>query len=80
LIKQRKSRKYITEVEGLASDLNLKKIAKYWRHEFHVAVTKTKNSHGKKILRLQGDQRDLVHNFLLEEHIIDKEYIKIHGY
>lgn len=79
-IRQRSGRKYITEVEGLASDLNLKKIMKCWRKEFHCSVAKTVNKKGNKILRLQGDKRDLILNFLLEEKIIDKEKIKMHGF
>ena len=79
-MRQRNGRKYITEVEGLASDLNLKKIIKCWRKEFHCAVTKTKNHKGNKILRLQGDKRELILKFLLDEKIIDKNKIKTHGY
>ena len=79
-IRQRNGRKCITEVCGLASDLNLKKIVKYWRHLFHVSVTKIKNENNEKIILLQGDHRDNVFNFLIDEKIIDKKYIKIHGY
>lgn len=79
-LRQRTGRKYITEVEGLAPDLDLKKIMKYWRHEFSTSVAKTKNKDGKKIIRLQGDKRDLIFNFLINENIIDKNKIKIHGF
>lgn len=83
-LKQRTGRKYITEVTGLASDLNTNKIIKCWRHEFHCAVSKIykkKDDDTKeKILRLQGDKRDLVYNFLIEEKIIAKENIKMHGF
>ena len=79
-IRQRGGRKCITEVNGLASDLNLKKIMKCWKMEFHVSVSKIKNEKGEKFIRLQGDQRDNVYKFLLEEKIITKEHIKIHGF
>lgn len=79
-VRQRTGRKYITEVNGLAEDLNLKKIIKCWRHIFHVSVAKAINSKDEKIIRLQGDQRDGIFNFLLEEKIITKEYIKVHGF
>ena len=79
-LRQRTSRKYITEVEGLAKDLNIKKIMKYWRHMFNVSVSRTHNKDGKRIIRLQGDQRDKIYKFLIEEKIIDKENIKTHGF
>ena len=78
--RQRNGRKCITEVVGLAKDLNVNKIVKCWRHEFHCAVSRIKNEKGEKIVRMQGDQRNNVYNFLIEEKIIDKEHIKIHGY
>lgn len=79
-LRQRTGRKYITEVEGLAKDLDLKKIIKYWRHEFNCSVAKTVNKDNKKIIRLQGDKRENIVNFLLSEKIIDKEKIKVHGF
>jgi translation initiation factor 1 len=84
-LKQRTGRKYFTEVEGLAEDLNWQKIMKFWRHQFHCDVSRivNKDEKGKivkKIIRLQGDQRNLVLNFLIEEKIISKENIKTHGF
>ena len=85
-LRQRGGRKCITEVSGLASDLNLKKIIKCWKNEFHVSVSKIvndkndKNDKEEKFIRLQGDQRDKVYKFLIEERIIEKQHIKIHGF
>ena len=74
-LKQRNGRKCFTDVTGLSKDLNKKKIIKYWRHEFHCSVSKNEEN-----IRLQGDQRENVYNFLIRENIIEKEYIKIHGF
>lgn len=79
-LRQRGGRKCITEINGLASDLNLKKIIKCWKLEFHVAVTKIVNDKGENFIRLQGDQRENLYKFLIEEKIIGKENIKIHGF
>lgn len=79
-LRQRTGRKYITEVEGLASDLDLKKISKCWRHEFHCSVTKTRNKKGNKVIILQGNKTQEIENFLIEEKIIKREKIKNHGY
>jgi translation initiation factor 1 len=79
-LKQRTSRKYYTEIDGLADDLDLDKILKCWRHEFHCSAAKTLNKNEDRIIRLQGDQRNLVLAFLLDEKIIGREHIKIHGF
>lgn len=80
-IRQRGGRKCMTEVSGLASDLNLDKIVKYWRHMFKCSVAKIKDKTTKeKTIRLQGDKREDIKNFLLEEKIIEKEHIKTHGF
>lgn len=83
-IRQRTGRKYITEIEGLATDLNLKKIARYMRHDFKCSVAKVKKQIGENsyinILKIQGDKRDQVVEFLHTENIIDKKYIKVHGF
>ena len=79
-LRQRTGRKYITEISGLAIDLNLNKIAKYMRHEFHCSAVKTRSKTNELIIRLQGDQRELVFSFLIVEKIISKEYLKVHGF
>jgi translation initiation factor SUI1 len=83
-LRQRTGRKYTTEVTGLASDLNTNKIMKCWRHEFHCSVAKTYKKKDKekkeKVIRLQGDKRDEILNFLVIENIISKDNIKVHGF
>jgi|SRR5579883_891488 translation initiation factor 1 len=81
---QRNGRKCYTDVKGLAEDLDLKKLIKYWGHEFHCSVAQMKEkTDGDKVIkfiRLQGDQRELVQAFLIAENIISKEFIKVHGF
>jgi translation initiation factor SUI1 len=80
-IRQRGGRKCMTEVSGLAKDLNLNKIMKYWRHSFKCSVAKIEDKETKlKTIRLQGDKREDIKIFLLEEKIIEKEHIKTHGF
>ena len=79
-LRQRSSKKYVTEIQNLAVDLNLNKLMKFMRHEFHCSVAKTENKEKQSILRLQGDQRENIVAFLVVEKIIAKEYIKIHGF
>lgn len=83
---QRNGKKCYTDVKGLSSDLDLKKLTKYWGHEFHCSAVQIKERDEKeptkniKFIRLQGDQRVLVVDFLVSEKIISKEFIKVHGF
>lgn len=79
-LRQRNGKKCVTEVNGLAPDLNIDKIMKCWRKDFHCSVSKAMNEDKEKIIKLQGDKRDLILNFLILENIIAKQYIKLHGY
>ena len=79
-LRQRNGKKCVTEVNGLASDLNLDKIMKFWRKDFHCSVSKFINEDKEKIIKLQGDKRELILQFLILENIISKTNIKIHGY
>lgn len=77
---QRNGRKKITTVQGLASDLNLKKILKYFKKEFCCNGTIVKDEELGKVIQVQGDQRQNVFNFLTQEKICDRNQIKIHGF
>ena len=77
---QRRSRKYLTTISGLASDLSRKRILKAMRQAFNCNGCLRRDKEGKRILQLQGDQRENVVKFLTSENIIDKEDIKIHGF
>lgn len=79
-IQQRSGRKTLTTVQGLASDLNLKKILKYFKREFCCNGTIVKDPEMGKVIQVQGDQRQNITNFLTEENICERSQIKIHGF
>jgi translation initiation factor SUI1 len=75
----------ITLIEGLEADLDLKRIAKSMKKGFSCASSihvdeKTQESY----IKLQGDHRDNVRDWLLKEEIVmaneAKERIVVHGY
>jgi translation initiation factor SUI1 len=75
----------ITLIEGLESDLDLKRIAKAMKKGFSCASSvhvdeKTQQSY----IKLQGDHRDNIRGWLLQEKIVEaseaKERIIVHGY
>lgn len=80
---QRKSRKYVTTIEGIPRDLKLKPIVKYMKKKFScsgVIKTELKNDVEKSIIQLSGDQRDNISNFLVDKKIVEKRQIKVHGF
>lgn len=75
-IQQRTTRTYITVIDGLDQlNLDLNKITKYMKKIFSCGGMRTNN-----IIKLQGDQRNNVKNFLINENIISSDNIIVHGY
>jgi translation initiation factor 1 len=82
---QKNGPRSITLIEGLEDDLDLKRIARAMKKGFSCASSvhmdeKTKESY----IKLQGDHRDNIREWLLQEKIIEaseaKERIVVHGY
>ncbi len=76
---QRNRRKCITTVQGLADDLDLKKICKFLRKEFKCNGTVIKDDEYGEILQFQGDHRNNIKDFLSFTKIINKDKIILHG-
>ena len=78
-VQQRNGRKCITTVQGLNQDLDMKKIVK--------AIKKMHSCNGSivddedmgSVLQFQGDQRDAIATFLIDNELSPKELIKKHG-
>jgi len=79
-IQQRTGRKSITSVQGLADDLDLKKILKALKRTYNTNGTIVNDEEMGPVIQLAGDQRRSVYEFLTQCHIVDKELIKIHGF
>ena len=80
-IQQRTTRTYVTIVEGLdgIENLNFEKIMKYMKKMFSCGATVIETD-DKKIIKLQGDQRQNVKKFLSDEAIVALNQIHVHGY
>lgn len=83
-IQQRNGKKCITTIEGLEDDLDLKRICRSMRKTFNCNgnVTSLKDSE-EEVIQLQGDQRENVKLWLLEQEIVTKSDIArlvIHGF
>ncbi len=79
-IRQRTGKTHITSVEGLSSDLDLKKLCRAFQKEFNCGGNVTVNKDNQVIIQLTGDQRQNVKSFLIREDIVPKNKIVIHGY
>lgn len=78
-VQQRNGRKKWTTVQGLAEDLDLKKILKYFKKMFKTNGTVVAADNGD-VIQIQGDHRELVSRFLTEFNIVSKKQITIHGH
>lgn len=91
-VHQRRARQYITTIEGLDRDLDIKKLLRYMKKIFNCNGTVRKEStmnnksHSDQkittdyVLLLQGDHRDKVKKFFISEAIVPEKQIKVHGF
>lgn len=83
-VQQRNGRKCITTLDGLEEDLDLKRICKAMREAFSCngnVIMKEEEAEG--VIQLQGDQRENIKQWLLDQEIILKsevDRIVVHGF
>ena len=71
--------KKITTVDGLAEDLDLKRIARAMKKSFHCAV-KVIETEEEQVIQLQGDHREVIKEWLIENEVITKDtVVVVHG-
>merc|ERR1711981_494553 len=78
-VQQRNGRKCLTTVQGIAPDLDLKKILRYIKKAFNCNGTVVDDKAGA-VIQHQGDQRGNVQKFLVKENICNAEEVKVHGF
>ncbi len=82
-VQQRNGRKCITTLDGLEDDLDLKRICRAMRNAFSCNGNVTKKEDDTEVIQLQGDQRENIKLWLLEQEIIlknESDRIVIHGF
>ena len=82
-VQQRNGRKCITSIEGLDDDLDKKRICKHMRKVFNCNGNVVNDQERGEVIQLQGDQRENVRTFLLEQTVIEpheKDRIVVHGF
>ncbi|GBG25710.1 Protein translation factor sui1 [Hondaea fermentalgiana] len=78
-LQQRSRRKCILTITGLADDLDLKRICKALKKSFKCNGAVVNDDDFGEIIQLQGDHRQGVVKFLVDEEIIDRSHIVVHG-
>ena len=79
-VQQRNRRKCILTIQGLDDDLDLKKICKALRKNLQCNGAVVKDKEYGDIIQLQGDHRAVVQEFLVDQEIITKDQLVVHGF
>lgn len=79
-IQQRNGKKSLTTVQGLKQQYDYKKVLKALKKEFCCNGSVVDDAELGNVIQLQGDQRKNVQTFLIQENLVKKEKIKIHGF
>ncbi|KAI0093870.1 eukaryotic translation initiation factor 1 [Irpex rosettiformis] len=78
-VQQRNGRKTLTTLQGLPKEYDAKKLLKAFKKEFACNGTLVDDEEAGQVIQLQGDQRQKISAFLVEEGI-PRATIKIHGF
>ena len=78
-VKQRTTRSYTTYIEGLNERLDLKKLLSVIKKTFNCGGNIDVLPDGTQVIKLTGDQRDKIKQFLIEKSITDADDIILHG-
>jgi len=76
---QRSGRKGVTTVEGLSPKLDLKKLATRMKRKWSVGATLKEDTDEGTVMQLQGDLRRQVKVFLVEQGLVKKTHVRLHG-
>ena len=78
-VEKRGGKRFITNVVGMASDLDLHKILSYLKKTHNCSGSIIKDSKYGEVMTFTGDQKENIYNFLIDEQIYEKENIIIKG-
>ena len=78
-VQQRNGRKCITTIQGLADDLDVKRITRALKKTFQCNGSIVNDVELGEIVQLSGDQRSNVRDFFVSQEICHDDQIVIHG-
>ena len=77
---QRTTRKCITIIQGLAEDIDFKKLVRHFKKLWNCNGAVISDDKWGQVIQLQGEHRKDTAKFLINEGIASKQEIKIHGF
>ena len=77
-VQQRRGRKCTTSVEGLSNDFDLKTITKALKKKFMCTGTVLDDPTFGKVIKITGDQRVNIFQFLVDESICYSDQVVVH--
>ena len=78
-VQQRNGRKCITTIQGLADDLDAKRIARALKKTFQCNGNVKNEGDLGEVIQLSGDQRANVRDFFIDQEICHDDQIVLHG-
>ena len=78
-VERRGGKRFITNVIGMAEDLDLHKILSYLKKKHNCSGSILKDEKYGEVMSFTGDQKENIYNFLINQEIYDKEDIIIKG-
>ena len=79
-VQQRNGRKSLTTIQGLDKGFDYKKVIKAFKKEFCCNGTVVEDAEAGAVIQLQGDQRKNASTFLVDNNLVKKSALKIHGF
>lgn len=79
-VQQRNGRKCVTTLQGLADDLDTKRILKAFKKNFSCNGAIVKDEELGEIIQLSGDQRTNIRDFLVDQQIVTESQLVLHGF
>lgn len=80
---QQMGKKWITTIDGMDDDLDLKRIARAMKKSLHCSVSVSTTRDDVEIIQLQGDQREYLREWLVVNEVLGEkeaaERLMIHG-
>ncbi len=79
-MQQRSGRKTLTTIQGLPKELDPKRVLKVFKKEFACNGTIVEDEEMGEVIQMQGDHRTGVAQILLDEGIVKKDDLQVHGF
>eukprot|EP00919_Chromeraceae_sp_WS-2016_P045801 GHVR01108943.1.p1 GENE.GHVR01108943.1~~GHVR01108943.1.p1 ORF type:complete len:114 (-),score=27.30 GHVR01108943.1:375-716(-) len=76
---QRTGKKSLTTVSGLSTQFDYKRLLKHWKKHFSCNGTILNDDNHGCIIQVSGDKRAEISQFLIDEGIVEREHLKVHG-